>query len=63
MFLMDCVANPGNSGGPVCDQAGTIVGVLTAVSGKALDLSSNYSYAIPSPIALRPSRSRSSAST
>lgn len=42
MLLMDAEANPGNSGGPVCDRSGQLIGVLTAVH-RLMD----YSLAIP----------------
>lgn len=49
MFLLDAEANPGNSGGPVCDAYGRLAGVTTAVTR---DHVGNYSLAIPAAVAL-----------
>jgi S1-C subfamily serine protease/thioredoxin-related protein len=32
MILLDCRVNPGNSGGPLCDARGNVVGIVTAKS-------------------------------
>jgi S1-C subfamily serine protease len=48
MFMLDAKVNPGNSGGPVCDPYGTVVGMVTAksFSGEMVD---SYGMAIPAP--------------
>ena len=33
MFLYDALTNPGNSGGPLCDKAGRVAGVVRALTG------------------------------
>jgi hypothetical protein len=43
--MLDAVANPGNSGGPVCDTHGQVMGVLTAI---LVGQGGGYSLAIPS---------------
>ncbi|MCA9270950.1 MAG: trypsin-like peptidase domain-containing protein, partial [Planctomycetales bacterium] len=32
MLLLDCRVNPGNSGGPLCDSSGQVIGMVTAKS-------------------------------
>ncbi len=49
MYAMDAAANPGNSGGPICDKSGSVVAVLTAGTVK---MAFNYSYGVPSDAAL-----------
>jgi len=46
MLLLDCRVNPGNSGGPLCDTRGRVVGMVTAksMSGGQLD---SYGMALP----------------
>jgi|GEM_PF-2715324 len=44
MLLMDAEANPGNSGGPVCDRAGQLVGIVTQI---LVSRTMDYSLAIP----------------
>lgn len=45
MILLDMRVNPGNSGGPLCDSAGNVVGMITAKTG-GLGVDS-YGYALP----------------
>ncbi len=47
MLLLDCTVNPGNSGGPLCDKRGEVVGMVTAKSIAAYGIDS-YGMAIPS---------------
>ena len=46
MLVLDVKVNPGNSGGPLCDTAGNIVGMVTAKSRGGIGLES-YGMAIP----------------
>jgi S1-C subfamily serine protease len=48
MFMLDAKVNPGNSGGPVCDPFGTVVGMVTAKSFGG-DMVDSYGMAIPAP--------------
>ncbi len=46
MMLLDCRVNPGNSGGPLCDSHGSIVGMVTAKSLSSASVES-YGMALP----------------
>jgi serine protease Do len=48
MLLLDCTVNPGNSGGPLCNGRGDVVGMVTAksITGYGVD---SYGMAIPAP--------------
>jgi S1-C subfamily serine protease len=48
MLLFDATANPGNSGGPVCDKSANVVGVLTA----AIRLEQRLTAGIPAQAAI-----------
>jgi S1-C subfamily serine protease len=49
MYLLDCLVNPGNSGGPLCDQQGRVVGMVTAKSSNTQDINS-YGMALPADV-------------
>lgn len=46
MITLDVKVNPGNSGGPLCDTAGNVVGMITAKSRSSRDVES-YGLALP----------------
>jgi S1-C subfamily serine protease len=52
MCVLDCRVNPGNSGGPLCDTRGHVVGMVTAKSGGGFGVDS-YGMALPAAT-LRP---------
>jgi thiol-disulfide isomerase/thioredoxin len=45
MIKLDVKVNPGNSGGPLCDTRGNVIGMVTA---RTLWLPNNYGLAVPS---------------
>jgi S1-C subfamily serine protease len=48
MYLLDATVNPGSSGGPLCDQRGNVVGLVSAKTGGST-LEDSYGLAIPAP--------------
>ncbi len=46
LILLDCRVNPGNSGGPLCDKHGKVVGMVTAKS-LASERVDSYGMALP----------------
>ncbi len=48
MMVLDCRVNPGNSGGPLCNNKGDVVGMVTAKSLNSRDEDS-YGMALPAP--------------
>ena len=54
MYLLDMRVNPGNSGGPLCDSKGNVVGMVTAKTQRGVaDLEDTYGMAIPAPDLLK----------
>jgi S1-C subfamily serine protease len=54
MYLLDMRVNPGNSGGPLCDSKGNVVGMVTAKTGRDFEgLEDTYGMAIPAPDLLK----------
>jgi len=49
----DAAVNPGNSGGPLLNMQGKIVGINTAIYSQGADQNSGVSFAIPAPMASR----------
>lgn len=46
MIVLDCRVNPGNSGGPLCDTRGNVIGMVTAKSLSSMEFDS-YGMALP----------------
>ena len=46
MYLLDLRVNPGNSGGPLCDSRGNVVGMITAKTGN-FGFEDSYALSIP----------------
>jgi serine protease Do len=57
-FQIDANVNPGNSGGPVLDTSGRVVGVITAkvdgAEGLGLAVPINYTYEVDPPLLAKP---------
>lgn len=49
----DAAVNPGNSGGPLLDLQGRVIGINTAIYAPEADQSAGISFAVPSTLALR----------
>lgn len=49
MILLDCRVNPGNSGGPLCNPRGEVIGVVSARSLASAEVDS-YGMAIPGSV-------------
>lgn len=52
----DAAVNPGNSGGPLLDLEGRVIGINTAIYSQGADQNSGISFAIPSNMAQRIAR-------
>ncbi len=48
-YTLDAITNPGNSGGPICDATGSVLGILYAVT---VPLEMDYSLGVPHSRAL-----------
>ena len=48
-YYLDAITNPGNSGGPICDASGSVLGILYAVT---VPLEMDYSLGVPHSRAL-----------
>lgn len=51
MYLLNCEVNPGNSGGPLCDMHGQVVGIVSAKSFSSKGVES-YGMALPAEVAI-----------
>jgi S1-C subfamily serine protease len=46
MYMLDLTVNPGNSGGPLCDRRGNVVGMVTKKSA-TIGFEDSYGFAVP----------------
>jgi S1-C subfamily serine protease len=46
MYMLDLTVNPGNSGGPLCDRRGNVVGMVTKKSAN-IGFEDSYGFAVP----------------
>lgn len=56
MLILDAVASPGNSGGPVVGEAGSVIGIVTQITSpneRINERAADYSFAIPAKDALQ----------
>ena len=51
-YTLDAIANRGNSGGPICDEAGNVLAILCGATGPAVHLDNNYTLGVPHARAL-----------
>jgi len=53
LILIDAIVNPGNSGGPMCDGRGAVIGMITAKTRTSGDVDTSYGMAIPGDTVLK----------